>query len=130
MADRWISKPHVFPNCCHRCLKSGEEDGPYFHEEWDYAKPDRWPGATPDYPRPARMFTCRKCFLHAAACDGAPLTTESAKQLHQAEATIDELSARILDLEENADHPVQVLDLDTVRELLKPVRKPAAKKAS
>lgn len=133
MADRWVSKPHVFPNCCHRCLKAGEEDGPYFHEEWDYAKPDRWPGVSPEHPQIARMFTCRKCFLHAASLEGAPLTPDSAKQLKQAEATIDELAARVLELEDLSRRPVEVLDADTVREILaEAVKRPAprAKKAA
>lgn len=126
MADRWVSSPHVFPNCCHRCLKSGEENGPYFHEEWDYCQPDRWPGADPAHPRVARKFTCRSCFLHAAAQPGAPLTDSSAKQLKYAQDRIHELEAELAE-ERSMPHYVNAKEL---LELVKAEAKPAARKAA
>lgn len=125
MADRWVANPHVFPNCCHRCLKSGEENGPYFHEEWDYCQPDRWPGADPAYPRVARKFTCRACFLYAAAQPGAPLTETSAKQLQSAQARINELEVELAE-ERSMPHYVNAKEL---LELVRAEAKPAARKA-
>jgi len=133
LADRWVDTPHVFPNCCHRCLKSSADDGPYWHEEWDYAKPDRWPGVTPESPRVARMFTCRRCYLHAAQTDGAPLADLSAKQLG-------ELQERIADLEtelSKATAPI-TMNVVAVEDLIKQAevspkprkRAPAKKKVS
>lgn len=133
MADRWISSPHVFPHCCHRCLKSGEENGPYWHEEWEYCQPDRWPGATPDAPRRARMFTCRSCYLHAANQDGAPLTDDSAKQLKSAKERVEELESQVASLEADSKRPVQVVDIESVLKLVeqpKPKRTPTTKKAA
>lgn len=131
MADRWVSNPHVFPNCCHRCLKSGEENGPYFHEEWNYCQPDRWPGVDPAYPRVARKFTCKGCFLSAAAQPGAPLADISAKQLKNAEERIAALEADLAEeraLPQNVDAR-ELLAL--IRSEARPVvRKTAPKKAA
>lgn len=121
MADRWVSTPHVFPNCCHRCLRSGEEHGPYFHEEWDYCQPDRWPGASPDAPRVARKFTCSKCFQAALAAPGAPDFTGRSAGL---EARIEELEQEKELLQAELTAPVQVIDVQSVLEILES-QKPA-----
>ncbi|NDE96791.1 MAG: hypothetical protein EB034_00700 [Verrucomicrobia bacterium] len=136
MADRWVETPHVFPNCCHRCLKSGADNGPYFHEEWDYCQPDRWPGVTPDSPRRARKFTCKSCFLYAASQPGAPLPDLSAKQLGEAEDRIYELEAALaaerakpqyVDAAQFANDIAKLLDKTDKKPA---ARKPAAKKAA
>lgn len=122
MADRWVSSPHVFPNCCHRCLRSGEEHGPYFHEEWNYCQPDRWPGVTPDAPRVARKFTCKSCLQNALNAEGAPVFDEAA--LAKAEAQIQDLKEDLELATTELQQPVQYLDLESVVELLES-KKPA-----
>lgn len=131
MADRWVSTPHVFPNCCHRCLKSGEDDGPYFHEEWDYCQPQRWPGASPDAPRVARKFTCRKCLQHALNSPGAPSFDDA--RVAELEAEVKDLNAELDLLQEPIHRPIEVVDVAAVLQLLedqKPKRATAKRKAA
>jgi hypothetical protein len=141
LADRWVDNPHIFPNCCHRCLKSGVDNGPYFHEEWDYCQPDRWPGPDPAYPRRARKFTCRSCFQFAASQPGAPLLDSSAKQLSEASERIMQLEASLAEANGrptyvDADQLVEKISVafkanqEAESQARRPAAKPAVKKAA
>jgi hypothetical protein len=78
------------------------------------------------HPRVARKFTCRSCFLHAAAQPGAPLTDSSAKQLKYAQDRIHELEAELAE-ERSMPHYVNAKEL---LELVKAESKPAARKTA